>query len=249
MNGCIHLVLLVTHQRKHAVVPFNSFAVRSRLTCQCCLWYVVGGMMSSSLLISCSGVHAWYVEKLTFKQLRIEIQRLNCGAGANASAAGSVAGNTPPHMSHTPRLDPSSSGAAAGMSHQASAQGKGRGQNPKAGRAHGQGSANSPVSNPPMQILQPPPRSALFAIFTSAAMSIANSKLAPVLLTCAVASAVAVMLSLFKSKILSTSLVLALELCHSVELWRLFSGCVCAVYRSSIGPVLGKVHFQPTQSQ
>lgn len=82
-------------------------------------------------------------------------------AGPDASAEGSAVGKTPPHMNHMPCSDASSSGAAAGMSHPASAQGKGRGRNPRAGGTRGQGGANSPAANPLMQIphiLQPPPR-------------------------------------------------------------------------------------------
>lgn len=164
-------------------------------------------------------------------------QQVTCGAGANASAAGSAAGNTPPHMNHMPRLDPSSSGAVAEMSHQASAQGKGRGQNPKAGRARGQGSANSAAPTPPMQILQPPPRLAS-ATFTCAAFSIAISKHPGPM-----ASTFAVMLSPLKCKILSTPLVLPPELCHALELWRLFPEHVCAVYSPA-----GKVCLHPTWS-
>ena len=91
-----------------------------------------------------------------------------------AGAGGAGVGNTPPHLTNTPRPDPSSSGAAAGMTQQGSAQGKGRGQNPRAARTRGQGSANSPAANPPMQILQPPPRSEYSATFTCAAILIAK---------------------------------------------------------------------------
>ena len=88
-------------------------------------------------------------------------------AGPDASAEGSAVGNTPAHMNHMPRSDASSSGAAAGISHPGSAQGKGRGQNPRGGRTRGRGGANSPAANPPVQIphiLQPPPRLNSFTV-------------------------------------------------------------------------------------